>query len=604
MRVSFAVKIGSVVGISAVGITSVAVLYFYTQTRDLVIELMSARLLDIGKASSSMFSEDAKSAMKRLKTNIITNTHGYKDRLQALEPGIPTESMPQSVANRIMAGADFQRVSQILRRIRYLSRSTLPAEGFLPTIPRNSPDQPIIKFAYMHFSIPESRDFSVVRWLADADYDAQGEEVAVGSLYRVPQQAVKDAFKGKYATESQFVQDKWGPSLTAAFPVTDKAGAVIAVIGLDMNVANEANRVEQLWYICITIIAFSVALSIVLTLVLTRVLVKPITALRKGAERVRERDFSTSIKIKNRDELGVLAETFNDMVVEIRDYAEDLERVNRAYYRFVPREFLEFLGRAAITDIKLGDQTLKEMSILFSDIRSFTTLSENMTPEENFNFLNTYLKKVGPAIRECHGFIDKYIGDAVMALFPNDAADAVRAALTMRRELARFNKKRVANGLPKIYIGIGIHSGMMMMGTIGEEERMESTVISDAVNLASRLEGLTKQFGAPIIISEYTLSKLGDYGQSLYTRPLGRVFVKGKKTSVSIFEIIDKESDEDAEGKIETLELFTQAVKLFAKGNHGDADTIFGVVQKKCPDDLAVMMYRKIISGKEKSEFG
>lgn len=603
MRASFAIKIGSVVGVSAVGITSAAVLYFYAQTKNLVLELMSARLLDIGKASNSMFSDDVKASMKRLKSTIVSDSHVYSDRLQALEPGIPTESMPENVAKKIMSGKDFQRLSQILRRIRYSSRTVLPPEGDLPPISRDSHDQPVIKFAYMHFSIPESPDHEIVRWLADADYDAPGEEVAVGSLYRVPQQAVKQAFKGKLATEREFVQDKWGPSLTAAFPILDRNGTVLAVVGLDMNVSNEANRVEQLWYICITIIAFSLIFSVVLTIALTRVLVKPITALRQGAERVRARDFSTSISIKNRDELGLLAETFNDMVVEIRDYAEDLERLNKAYYRFVPREFLEFLGRAAITDIRLGDQTLKEMSILFSDIRSFTTLSEGMTPEENFNFLNAYLKNVGPAIRECNGFIDKYIGDAVMALFPHSASDAVRAALAMRRELAGFNKKRMDDNLPAIGIGIGIHTGMMMLGTIGEEERMESTVISDSVNLASRLEGLTKQFGAPLIISEHTLQKLGTYTESLCIRPLGRVYVKGKKASVSIFEIIDQESDERAEEKIETLDMFTTAVRLFAKGNHGDADAIFRSIEKECPNDRAVTMYRKIITGKEKMDF-
>ncbi|HPH01818.1 MAG TPA: adenylate/guanylate cyclase domain-containing protein [Spirochaetota bacterium] len=541
--------------------------------------------------------------MKRLKENIETNTHDYSSRIEALEPGIPTESMAETVAKRIMNGSEFQSLSQILRRIRYSSRSRLPEEGFLKPIPRDAPDQPVIKFAYMHFAIKESTNYEVVRWLADADYDAPGEEVAVGSLYRVPQLSVREAFQGKLATEKMFVQDKWGPSLTAAFPISDERGQVIAVVGLDMNVTNEANRVDKLWIICMTIIVFSVVLSAVLTFVFTRLLVRPIAALREGAERVRARDFSTSISIKNRDELGILAETFNSMVIEIRDYAEDLERLNKAYYRFVPREFLEFLGRAAITDIKLGDQTLKEMSILFSDIRSFTTLSESMTPEENFNFLNQYLKNVGPAIRESSGFIDKYIGDAVMALFPNKAADAVRAALMMRRELAKFNAQRSEDGLPEINIGIGIHTGMMMLGTIGEEERMESTVISDSVNLASRLEGLTKQFGAPVIISEHTYNKLGEFEKNICIRPLGRVYVKGKKASVSIFEIVDKESDKNALVKLETLDDFSLAVRLFAKGQHGEAEEIFKRIKKKSPDDLAVLMYLKIISGKEKSEF-
>jgi GAF domain-containing protein len=163
----------------------------------------------------------------------------------------------------------------------------------------------------------------------------------------------------------------------------------------------------------------------------------------------------------------------------------EMARINRSYGRFIPHEFLSFLGRDSILDVQLGDQVLKRMTVLFADIREFTAISERLTPKESFDFLNGYLRRVGPIVRLHNGFIDKYIGDAVMALFPGTGADAVRAALAIQREVAAYNRERGAMDAEPLRIGIGIHTGDLMLGTVGEEERMESTVISDAVNLAT-----------------------------------------------------------------------------------------------------------------------
>jgi adenylate cyclase len=218
-------------------------------------------------------------------------------------------------------------------------------------------------------------------------------------------------------------------------------------------------------------------------------------------------------------------------------------QLNRSFARFVPTEFLHYLGRDSIIDIRLGDQVQRDMTILFSDIRSFTTLSESETPQETFDFLNSYLKDIGPIIRRNHGFIDKYIGDAVMALFPENPQDAVCAAIEMMQALALFNARRAESGLAPINIGIGIHSGACMLGTIGENDRLETTVISDAVNTASRIESLNKSLGTSILVSENTLAAMNgactgdfvDLGSHAITRkeePV-RIFTTGKAVFVT-----------------------------------------------------------------------
>lgn len=267
-----------------------------------------------------------------------------------------------------------------------------------------------------------------------------------------------------------------------------------------------------------------------------------------------------------------------------------LQKTNTSYSRFVPWEFLDYLGEESIIDVELGDQVQLEMTTLFSDIRSFTTLSESMTPKENFDFINSYLSRVGPIIRQNHGFIDKYIGDAIMALFAESPENALRTAIEMHLEVKEYNKCRQSIGYLPIDIGVGLHTGWMMLGTVGEKKRMEGTVISDAVNLASRLEGLTKLYGARIIISEETLNKLPE--KDLYPhRFLGQVKVKGKKTSVAIFEVYASDDREKLEAKEKSKALFEEGVQLYHQKNIDSAYKIFQEIHQNFSSDGAIILY-------------
>ncbi len=261
-----------------------------------------------------------------------------------------------------------------------------------------------------------------------------------------------------------------------------------------------------------------------------------------------------------------------------------LKAYAQASDRFVPHEFLQFLGKTSIIDVQLGDQVEQEMTVLFSDIRSFTSISESMPPERNFNFLNAYLRNVSPVIREHDGFIDKYIGDAVMALFPQRVEDAVGAAIAMQRALHTFNQEIRAEGYPAISIGIGLHRGTLMLGTIGEAERMETTVIADAVNLASRLEESTKRFGANLIISRKTLQQMANPDQFAW-RYLGKIMVKGKKESVEICEIYESDPPPLKAFKLETRSQFEQGIHLYDQGEIEEAAAIFKALWETNPED-------------------
>ena len=266
-------------------------------------------------------------------------------------------------------------------------------------------------------------------------------------------------------------------------------------------------------------------------------------------------------------------------------------KLTESYQRFVPSELLKNLGKKSILDISLGDQVNVEMSILFSDIRSFTSISEKMTPKENFLFLNSYLNKMSPIIRENKGYIDKFMGDGVMALFKNSANDAVKAAVEMQEFLNLYNSNSSKNKTHQIKIGVGINTGEMMLGTLGEENRMEGSVISDAVNLASRLEGLTKNYRVGIIISEETYNKIN---KDLFSiRFIDLVAVKGKDKSIKIYEIFDADYEKLKLLKITTLNDFKKATRYYFEQNFEKSLKLFIKINKINPDDSVTEIFIK-----------
>ena len=252
----------------------------------------------------------------------------------------------------------------------------------------------------------------------------------------------------------------------------------------------------------------------------------------------------------------------------------ELLQLNRAYERFVPSQFLQILDKPSIVELQLGEAVAKEMSILFSDIRHFTSISENMLPEENFQFINSYLSAMEPAILENNGFIDKYIGDGIMALFGGSADDAVRAAISMLERLQEYNTAKLTPHRIPIKIGIGINTGNLMLGTVGGEQRMNGTAIGDAVNLASRIESMTKNYGISLLISHQTFSSL-ENPLNYEIRLIDRVKVKGKSELVSVFEVFSADPPLVRRGKRETVGIFEQAVLQYNLGAYREAAQLF-----------------------------
>ncbi|MBE7440101.1 MAG: adenylate/guanylate cyclase domain-containing protein [Spirochaetales bacterium] len=285
----------------------------------------------------------------------------------------------------------------------------------------------------------------------------------------------------------------------------------------------------------------------------------------------------------------LIVRIFSHAFDAISELTEQAIATSRAYGRFVPREFLKHLNKKDIKEIKLGDQIQEEMTVLFADIVNFTAMSEKMTPSQNFNFLNSYLGRMVPLIEKHGGFIDKFVGDGIMALFPRSGEDAVRAALAMFVELQRYNVRRRLQGFDSVAIGVGIHKGPLMLGTIGSESRMDSTVISDTVNIAARLEKLTRPWKTAILTTEAVVQDLS--GDDFLIRLAGELAVRGKLQEVLIYEIgLSKELEEVEKWKA-TQGAMEAGALLYSQAQWTAARERFETVLAINPDDGVARWY-------------
>ena len=269
--------------------------------------------------------------------------------------------------------------------------------------------------------------------------------------------------------------------------------------------------------------------------------------------------------------------------------------MTRVFEKFVPKQFLQRIALNGLERLKPGNALASRITILFSDLRSFTTISEGMTAQDLFALLNEYLAQMQGPIDRYGGFIDKFIGDAIMALFDQENSDqaeaAVKTAIGMQRRLAEWNRERQGSTNVSFASGIGIHTGMVMLGTLGSTTRMDSTVIGDAVNLASRIEGLTKQYGARIIVSGDTWALLDR--SRFESRELDLVAVKGRTAPIAIHEFFQDLEGEPLDRARRLAEAFAPALALYRRRAWSDAIAGFLACLELAPGDAASTLMLK-----------
>lgn len=289
-------------------------------------------------------------------------------------------------------------------------------------------------------------------------------------------------------------------------------------------------------------------------------------------------------------EAYLLAKRYSLAFNAVEDMSESLKKINSSYRLFVPKELLKTLNKHDILDIKLGDIAEEEMSLLYNEIRTFSDFSEKITGKENFEFINSFLGKVGPAIRERDGFIDKYFGEAFLALFPPEPEKALESAIEIQRILREFNRERIANGKDPIRSGSGIHTGPILLGTIGETERMESTVISSSVNVASKIVQLSRTYESSLLITDSTLFRLTNSSEYFY-RVVDRIQIRDQRSIYTVLEVLNGLPESLIDSYMKTREEFEHGILLFREKHFEEACLIFNRILEKNRVDQAARVY-------------
>ncbi len=390
-------------------------------------------------------------------------------------------------------------------------------------------------------------------------------------------------------------QTAHGKVLSVMAPIRERSGAANGVVIIEISTRALAGFRKSFVRRASVALFISLIVLAILAYVFSRYLTRPIRELSTGVNEIAAGHLDYRLPVDRKDEFGRLARAFNDMTDGLLRAMNDLGRTSEAYRRFVPGEFVRYLGRDNIWEVEAGDHVSRDMTVLFSDIRSFTTLSESMTPAENFNFINSFLGQVSPIVRGHGGIIVKYLGDGMMALFPKQPDDAVRAGIAKLAQVRDYNRARRERHHLPIALGLGVHSGYMMVGVVGDKQRLQGDAFSDNVNLASRLEGLTRHYGVSMVCSNAVVDTLQNPEEFRF-RFLDRIIVKGRKEPVDVYECLDGERPAVAEQKWESRDRFHEAMDHYRNRRFPEAMQLFHDILQENPSDWPARLYTERIT--------
>ncbi|EKO35579.1 adenylate/guanylate cyclase domain-containing protein [Leptospira santarosai] len=356
---------------------------------------------------------------------------------------------------------------------------------------------------------------------------------------------VESMVKSSENTKQIEYKDKDGKAWFGSYQKLGFGGAAV------ISIVPEDKAFEAVYKIQKTnllIMGIALCLALLIVFFFAKTITKPLLHLLQATTEIARGNFKVKIRSTTKDEVGLLTNYFVDMGKGL----EEREKVKDALGRFVNKEIAEMVLKHELT---LGGER-KMCAIFFSDIRSFTSISEKLQPEEVVEFLNEYMTEMVHCVNETHGIVDKFIGDAIMATWgaaktsDKDAENAVNGSLMMREALLKFNQGRGGEKKPIIQIGCGLNYGPVIAGQIGSEQRLEYTVIGDAVNLASRVEALNKPFGTDILITQNLLDHVPDI---FNVEKMQSIKVKGKEEPQVIYAVLGRKDDPNCPKTVEEL---------------------------------------------------
>ncbi|MBQ8845144.1 MAG: hypothetical protein IJ008_03920 [Clostridia bacterium] len=361
------------------------------------------------------------------------------------------------------------------------------------------------------------------------------------------------------------------------------------VVKTALNINSTTNSYNNiLWSILFTII------YLLIVFVTIAMICKPLSKVQKYAHRLGDgRLYDDEVKIGGSKQFKEIEYSLNKINYNYKEKDNLLKKTNLETQKFIPKQFLKFLGKNNISELELGNQVQKKATTLFCDMNSSTNMSKTLSLEENFNYINSYLHTVSPLIRRYDGFIDKYMGDGILAVF-SKPQNAIECSLAIVRAIEIKNKSQ--KDLPNIDVRISINTGEVIFGIVGEEERKSPTIISDVVNLASKMEEINKYIGTKIIFSKETLNELPSSFPIIY-RYTGSLTLDGQN-QLSLFENLEYYPKQKREKLIKLKGKFERGVRYYNEKDYLKSKECFEEILKYVPDDKPSYIYFNKASGK------
>ncbi len=407
--------------------------------------------------------------------------------------------------------------------------------------------------------------------MADAPPGLPGEAYEPPAGTKMIQGLVRPTFEDEPYT------DPWGRVLSGYAPIRDHTGAVVAFVGIDVRATRLDKIKRDVALVAFTTFAIALIVLLLIAWVVARSISAPLTRIMDASNAIAAGDLEVRAQLSRQDEFGVVGRSFDQMAHGL----QEREFIKATFGQYVSPEVVR---RVIANRLHAVDGQRRHAAVLFADVRGFTTLSQAMDPEDVVSLLNDYLERMTGVLVHHGGRVDKFIGDAIMADWgaledqAKPEVEAARAALDMTRALAKLNAERVAAGAKPLSIGVAVHAGQVVAGSIGSSRKLEYTVIGDAVNVASRLEGLCKGYGAVVVASGTLVDAAGLRGQA---RWLGTVVLRGRSEPTEIYELLD-----DDDPRLTRLAAYEAAMVHVRAGETDAARAALTALRAEGPDPV------------------
>ncbi len=478
------IKIFALIFLIALTIAGASSLYFYYQAQEAMLETVQSQLLTAAKSFSGL---------------------------------IPGDKMQDLTTPEDMVSTPYIQIQNILYHI------TQTNEDFLFAYTMRLRDNQV----YFVVDSPPSDD------TGDGEITEEEMPEPIGSRYPDPPETLLQGFV-RPSVDTEIHKDQWGWTISGYAPVQDYRGRNVGLLGIDMCAEHMENKLGALKQAGIVSLSLAGLLALGFTIVLTRRITNPIQSLRHSFQRIQSGDLDARVPVQGRDELAELSEGFNQMAGELKEKQLLQSSLGKVLNK-------ELASRLLSDELKLGGD-MSSASILFCDLRGFSGISQKMPPKFLVNLLNEYFSSMVQVVEKHGGMVDKFVGDKIMAVFGHPEADpratfnAMQAGLEMLKVCDELNQELDLQSDLVLENSIGVHTGRVLAGNIGSPERMEYTVIGDAVNIAAKLEDKTRELGTRLLLSSHAVQEIGSLSENLEYQ--GEVSLQGRTEKMEVYALL------------------------------------------------------------------